>query len=112
MLTLPVKGKWFRMELSGEKTEEYREIKPYWTTRILKWLGHEKSDEKGVLEMLRGQGTLKMREVVFRNGYSARSPAFAAMCTLKIGFGHEDWGAEAWEEYYVFTIHERRQINI
>ena len=112
MLTLPVKGKWFYMELSGEKTEEYREIKPYWTTRILKWLGHEKSDEKGVLEMLRVQGTLKQREVVFRNGYSTHSPTFVAMCTLGIGFGREDWGAEAGKEYYVFTIYEKRRINI
>ena len=29
MLTLPIKKKWFDMILSGEKKEEYREIKPY-----------------------------------------------------------------------------------
>lgn len=112
MLILPVEKKWFDMELSGEKQEEYRQIKPYWTARILKWLGYEKSDEKGVLKMLREQGTQKPREVIFRNGYSTHSPTFAAMCTLRIGFGHEDWGAESGEEYYVFTIHERRRIDI
>ena len=36
MLTLPIKKKWFDMILLGEKTEEYREIKPYWTTRFIK----------------------------------------------------------------------------
>ena len=29
MLILPIKKKWFGMIASGEKTEEYREIKPY-----------------------------------------------------------------------------------
>ena len=32
MLILPIKGKWFNMILSGDKQEEYREIKPYYTT--------------------------------------------------------------------------------
>lgn len=31
---LPIKRKWFDMILSGEKREEYREIKPYWTKRL------------------------------------------------------------------------------
>lgn len=34
MLTLPIKKKWYDMILSGEKKEEYREIKPYYTTRF------------------------------------------------------------------------------
>lgn len=38
MLTLPIKKKWFDMILSGEKKEEYREIKPYWDTRFETWL--------------------------------------------------------------------------
>lgn len=31
MLILPIKSKWFNMILSGDKQEEYREIKPYYT---------------------------------------------------------------------------------
>lgn len=41
MLILPIKGKWFNMILSGDKREEYREIKPYYTTRfkkIFEWI--------------------------------------------------------------------------
>ena len=34
MLTLPIKKKWFDMILSGEKKEEYREKKPYYTSRF------------------------------------------------------------------------------
>ena len=36
MLTLPIMGKWFNMILSGEKGEEYREIKPYYMVRFKK----------------------------------------------------------------------------
>ena len=34
ILNLVLKKKWFDMIASGEKKEEYREIKPYWTTRL------------------------------------------------------------------------------
>ena len=35
MLTLPIKKKWYDMILSGEKKEEYREQKPYYTKRFV-----------------------------------------------------------------------------
>ena len=34
ILHLTLKKKWFDMILSGEKREEYREIKPYWMDRL------------------------------------------------------------------------------
>lgn len=34
VLTLSVKKEWFDKILSGEKKEEYREIKPYWIKRL------------------------------------------------------------------------------
>ena len=34
VLTLSVKKEWFDKILSGEKKEEYREIKPYWVARL------------------------------------------------------------------------------
>lgn len=34
MLTLPITRKWYDMILSGEKTEEYREVKPYYDSRF------------------------------------------------------------------------------
>ncbi|MCI9448325.1 MAG: ASCH domain-containing protein [Lachnospiraceae bacterium] len=94
------------MELSGEKPEEYREIKPYWIIRILNWLGYEKSEEKAVMQMLKEGGTIKQREVLFQNGYSPHGPSFTAMCTLKIGMGYEEWGAMKGETYFIFRIHE------
>ena len=40
ILTLPIKKKWFDLIASGEKKEEYREIKPYYQTRFDKPLTH------------------------------------------------------------------------
>ena len=34
MLTFHLKKKWFDKIKSGEKTHEYREVKPYWTNRL------------------------------------------------------------------------------
>lgn len=43
MLILPIKRKWFDMILSGEKKEEYRDIKPYYDTRLLSDITDRKS---------------------------------------------------------------------
>lgn len=41
ILHLTLKKKWFDMIASGEKTEEYREIKPYWWKRLVTGLSLE-----------------------------------------------------------------------
>ena len=50
MLTLPIKGKWFEMILSGEKKEEYREIKPYYETRLQNLFGVILLERNGKVE--------------------------------------------------------------
>jgi hypothetical protein len=45
--------KWFDLIAAGEKTEEYREVKPYWTKRLSR----------------------KYDYIEFRNGYNINSPA-------------------------------------
>lgn len=42
-LCLPLKKEWYKMIESGVKTEEYREIKPYW---IVKAGQHLKESDK------------------------------------------------------------------
>ena len=37
-LVLPLTRKWFAKIWNGEKTTEYREVKPYWTRRIGVWV--------------------------------------------------------------------------
>lgn len=34
VLALIVSNQWFKMIVAGQKTEEYREIKPYWIKRL------------------------------------------------------------------------------
>ena len=34
MLIFPLKKQWYEKIKSGEKTIEYREVKPYWTKRL------------------------------------------------------------------------------
>lgn len=92
MLTLPIKKKWFDMILSGEKKEEYREKRPYYTSRFQNlWKG----------SLIGGNA---VREIMFRNGYSRNSPSFIAKCSLSIGAGKEEWGADPGKKYYVLKI--------
>ena len=60
MLTLPIKKKWFDMILSGEKKEEYREIKPYYDSRFyhIKAFPKEKTNSDSIAEF-----TLKIKTV-------------------------------------------------
>jgi hypothetical protein len=53
ILHLTLKKKWFDLIRLGKKTTEYREIKPYWSTRLL---------------------NQEFDEVHFRNGYNPKSP--------------------------------------
>lgn len=39
MLIFPLKKEWYEKIKSGEKTIEYREVKPFWTTRFYNELG-------------------------------------------------------------------------
>lgn len=40
MLIFPLKKEWYEKIKSGEKTIEYREVKPYWTTRFYNEFGY------------------------------------------------------------------------
>lgn len=90
MLVLPIKKKWFKMIVSGEKKEEYRELKPYYHTRLKKVFGFDYIN--------------KRVEIIFRNGYSHNSPSVRCLCILNIGSGKQEWGAEPQKEYYILTI--------
>lgn len=93
-LVLPIKRKWFDMILAGEKTEEYREIKPYWTKRFQ------------TIELLddSGKPTNNNALITFRNGYGKGAPEFMAWVTMDIRDGLRNWGAETGTIYYVLVI--------
>jgi len=84
ILHLTLKKQWFDLIASGKKREEYREIKPYWTTRLV---------NKG-FDVVR-----------FRNGYSPESPVMdVEFHTIRLGFGKKAWGAQAGKKYFVISL--------
>jgi hypothetical protein len=44
-LQLSLKKKWFEMTKAGVKTEDYREITPYWCSRLLTCTGGKRTQE-------------------------------------------------------------------
>ena len=98
MLILPIKRQWFNMIKEGKKKEEYRAIKPYYTTRFKNILGEEKMQQ-----VIKGE-KIFLGPVIFRNGYSKNSPTFVANCSISINTGNIKWGAEYGVKYYVLTI--------
>ncbi len=86
-IILPIEKKWYDMILSGEKKEEYREIKLYYETRFQNLFctvdGLIMGKSKSTLnEWLRTDLVFELN-VRFRNGYSADSPSFLANCILR-----------------------------
>ncbi len=105
-MTLHIKGKWFNMILSGIKKEEYRAIKPYYEKRIFNEYRktHAVSLDSFLLKL--HNESINFNDVEFINGYSGSSPSFVAHCSLHIGRGNTEWGAEDGVEYFVFSVHE------
>ena len=100
MLTIPIKGRWYRMILYCEKKEEYREIKPYWRKRF------------HTAGLCFENGMPKMpAEVLFVNGYGNDRPAIKAKVRLSLGKGRPEWGAEPGKIYYKLIILEREKVR-
>ena len=107
MIVLPIKKKWFDMIASGEKKEEYREIKPYYKTRFYNAIKKELDKEtfaQQVTAVILYNNTV-MLDVIFRNGYSKNSPQIKCKCIFKgKGQGKQEWGAEPNINYYILEI--------
>ena len=92
VLHLNLKRKWFDMILYGDKTEEYRDIKPYWTTRLV------------------GKTPDYIR---FRNGYSRDAHSMLVKCiSLQRKYGKAEWGAVEGKPYYVLKLGAITEVSI
>lgn len=78
VLTITVSKEWFDMIVSGEKIEEYREIKPYWASRLVNQQaesGEVLFDEFGGYCRVIGNLEYKpLTHVLIKNGYYDDSP--------------------------------------
>jgi len=84
ILHLTLKKKWFDMIASGEKREEYREMKPYWHKRL-----NNKSYDA----------------IHFRNGYSKDAPnMLVELKEICSSLGIIEWGAPDKEPVYILKL--------
>ena len=113
-LTLHLKSKWFDMIKSGEKLEEYREITPYWVSRLTVLIpaNDKKHMEEHFLSIARNRilhGFPVLREfdeVEFMKGYPKRGDkekriVFKNPVIMISKWGVERWGAIPRKWYFV-----------
>jgi len=106
VLHLTLKKKWFDMIASGEKKEEYREIKPYWINRFKPVNVLQRSND-GVSFIDKGIRFEKEFDYIdFANGYNHPRKLKANCLGISIGKGNPEWGAEPNKEYFVIKLGE------
>ncbi len=119
-LQLTIKKHWFDLIKSGEKTEEYRELKPYYVVRLLEPKNGKKHNIKETELMINAleyhyhpkwdkelitAGVKKYESIVFRNGRSASAPTIEVEYKgLKVAKGKLEWGAEPNKIYFVLVL--------
>lgn len=99
-LNLTLKGKWFDMTLSGVKKEEYREIKPYWSNRLL--LSHQSEDGNFEPHLVEFKTFTHIKST---NGYGNHRPSLTIECKgIRIGRGNPEWGAPTDKDVFILSL--------
>ncbi len=111
-LHLNLKKEWFDMILSGEKTEEYREVKPSIVSLLFDWrkIGNTRDyllctikndhDNEECWSVLKN-----IDNIIFSNGYSKnRRQMKVKLDSVKIIQGLEEWGAKKGEYYFTLSL--------
>ena len=123
ILDLPLKAQWYNMFESGEKREEYREIKPYWLKRLFKTINIEFTHYENIdnecanfycnnIDLLKTDfegGGFKLKgytHVRFRYGYTKRTMTFEIE-DIKIGRGNPEWGAPEDKDVFIIKLGNR-----
>ena len=109
VLHLVLENKWFEKIISGEKTEEYREIKPYWASRLVNQKaesGEVLFDEFGGYCRVLGDPEYKpFTHVLFYAGYAKdRQVVEKKIESISIGKPQEGMCPEEWLSKDVFII--------
>ena len=104
-LEIPVSEPWFSILKSGEKKEDYREIKPYWYSRFCRVFLFVKNTN------IPFEKDWDRHWIRFRNGYGKARPSLMAEVTLHRDTGRPEWGAKEGKEYYVLRIHNTYEEN-
>lgn len=112
ILHLVLKEKWYNMIKCGEKKEEYREITPYWATRILSSTKKENwgdiiSDCSKNHDLISKYGVKGFTHVCFHLGYTNETITFCIE-NITEDKGNENWGAEKDKYYFVIKLGKRQ----
>lgn len=112
-LDLVLKHKWFDMIASGQKKEEYRDIRPFWTKRFIDLCSYCEKPEfvySNPFDCLKITGDkyiqVNFDKVRFHRGYSSQTMVYEVR-NVFIGFGNSLWGAEQGKKYYVIRLGNR-----
>lgn len=108
LLHLNLKRRWFEMIASGEKKEEYREIKRYWVVRLVDELRAAKEPTDFTFEWkgaLWTMGSAIGYDVVeFKNGYSKNAPTMQVeILDITDGFSKQKW-ADSYRPSFIIKL--------
>lgn len=97
ILSLVLEGQWYDMIASGEKKEEYRDVKRFWRTRISNVIYKAHNEDEPIV-------------VAFSLGYKKQDMFFVADRILYAdGSNHPEWG-EPETPHYVIKLGERVEL--
>ena len=113
VLDLSLKHQWYDMIASGEKTEEYREIKPFYMQRLLKHLyqcchpdpvliGHWEPYIKYVFK--------HYDAVRFHRGQGSPVTMLLEYEGIEIGKGKPEWGAPEDKDVFIIKLGKRIEL--
>ena len=132
VLNLNLIGRYYDMIQDGNKTEEYREIKPYWTKRFF-MLNPKHPDNLGckstnisddtliywnknglAIETLISEGAIiakRFTHVCFRRGYT-NTPLFVRLAGISVGIGNPQWGAPPNTPVFILKLEKTDDIQL
>lgn len=113
---LNLKRRWFDMILSGEKKEEYREVKPYWIKRLIYPDFHQEiMDVESLKDVLYGcsergdaEETIFRQDIntiIFKNGYSKNAREMQVKCeSICLGKTFPKWSGQVYADAFVISL--------
>ena len=110
VLTLPLIKEWYEKVASGEKTEEYRVIKPYWDKRLVQpsKKGYVGFDEFGLFTTVVGEPQfVPYTHVLFCLGYATDRPTIEKeIVSITIGKPKKGLCPDEWlyKEFFVIKF--------
>ena len=104
VLRLTLKKKWYDMILSGEKKEEYREIKAYWISRFSAG-NYNKWPIESARSFMYNSPMNNFDLVEFKNGYGKNAPTMVVEFKgIRIGEARPEWSDNWQGEVFAISL--------